>query len=60
MPRQPRGMTKTKRKNYSLKCKLDVIRDYVPDEKGGGFVALSQKFGVPRSIVRGWWKRRAQ
>lgn len=43
-----------KRRNYTLKDKLDMVMQYNPGEAGKGYQALSKKFNVPRSTFQKW------
>jgi transposase-like protein len=58
MVRVARGTATAKRRTYSLKFKLDIIREYEAGVTGQGFTALSKKFGLSRSVIRGWWSQR--
>ncbi|GBG76663.1 hypothetical protein CBR_g22880 [Chara braunii] len=49
-----------KRKNYSIKTKLEIISTYAKGVSGYGIGALSKKHGVDPSTLRGWIDKKAE
>jgi hypothetical protein len=45
---------RTKRHSFSLKLKIDILREYEAGVKGKGFYALAKKYNVATSTIRGW------
>ena len=45
-----------KRKSYTIKNKLDILQEYQPVVKGKGFIAVSKKYNIPPSTLKGWFK----
>ena len=46
------------RRSYTIKKKLDILREYEPKVTGKGFLALSKKHNIPVSTLRGWYARK--
>ncbi len=45
-----------KRKSYTIKQKLDMIRGYEKGVPGKGVPALAKQFGISKDTIRGWIK----
>ncbi|GBG74595.1 hypothetical protein CBR_g19003 [Chara braunii] len=43
-----------KRKSWSIKAKLDIVKEYVPGVKGKGFDIVGRRFGVDKFTLRQW------
>jgi transposase-like protein len=50
----------SKRRNYSLKTKLDVIRSYEKGVTGKGLPAIAKANGISIETLRGWVKKREE
>jgi hypothetical protein len=49
-----------KRRNYTIKNKLDIIRSYQKGVVGKGLPALSREHGISRETLRGWLKKKQE
>ena len=49
-----------KRKSYTVKRMLDILREYEPGARGKGFLALSKKHNISRSTLEGWYRKRSE
>jgi len=47
-----------KRKNYTIKTKLDIIRSYEKGFSGKGLPALAREHGISRDTLRGWLNKK--
>jgi Tc5 transposase DNA-binding domain/DDE superfamily endonuclease/CENP-B N-terminal DNA-binding domain len=50
--------SKTKRHSYTLKQKLNIVNEYAPGVKGKGYWALSRKYNITTSTIRGWCQQK--
>ncbi len=49
-----------KRKSYTIKTKLDIIRSYERGTSGKGLPALAKEHGISRDTLRGWIKKKGE
>ena len=50
----------SKRRNYSLKTKLDIIRSYEKGVTGKGLPAIAKANGISIETLRGWVNKREE
>jgi transposase-like protein len=50
----------SKRRNYSLKTKLDIIRSYEKGVTGKGLPAVAKANGISIETLRGWVVKREE
>jgi hypothetical protein len=53
-------MAPAKRSNYTIKQKVDIIREHKKGVKGFGLPALSKKYNIPRDTLRGWLEKKSE
>ena len=49
-----------KRRNYTIKNKLDIIRSYEKGVVGKGLPALAREHGISRDTLRGWLNKKQE
>jgi hypothetical protein len=49
-----------KRTSYTIKQKLDVLREHQPGVKGRGMRAIAKKHNIPRDAIRAWLTQKDQ
>jgi hypothetical protein len=49
-----------KRTSYTIKQKLDILRERQPGVKGRGMRAIAKKHTIPRNTIRAWLTQKDQ